>query len=300
MDAELEAVLDSFPVLAGRGRVVDELAGGLSNRSVRVRTSEGCYVVRLGSGAVGRGVDREQELRASAAAADVGAGPAVLDHRTDPDVWIRGWVEGRALTSDDLEDEARLGRVAQALTRLHAAVGLVGSFDLAGHRETCLERVSQGAAALPDWYLTVLPQVRRLERVLAAEPEGLVASHNDLVPGNLIDDGTTVWVIDLEHAAPNEPSFDLGTLMVEGSLGDDAAASLIAAYWGSPSPRKYARARAWGELARYTWIAWALAQPVEPGATDWRGWAVERYDSVRAALTGDSYDDLLAGVSAPR
>ena len=45
-DTELDALLEGFPALAGRPRVLEDLSGGLTNRNVKVTTPTGVYVAR--------------------------------------------------------------------------------------------------------------------------------------------------------------------------------------------------------------------------------------------------------------
>ena len=45
-DAQLNALLDEIPALAGRPRQLQDLSGGLTNRNVKVTTPDGVYVAR--------------------------------------------------------------------------------------------------------------------------------------------------------------------------------------------------------------------------------------------------------------
>lgn len=45
-DTELDALLEQLPALAGRQRRLEDLPGGLTNRNVKVTTSEAVYVAR--------------------------------------------------------------------------------------------------------------------------------------------------------------------------------------------------------------------------------------------------------------
>ena len=45
-DAQLNALLDEIPALAGRPRQLEELSGGLTNCNIKVTTPDGVYVAR--------------------------------------------------------------------------------------------------------------------------------------------------------------------------------------------------------------------------------------------------------------
>lgn len=77
-----------------------------------------------------------------------------------------------------------------------------------------------------------------VERMLGMEPpvreRALVLSHNDLNPGNLVVDGERLLLVDWEHAAPNDPFYDLATISVFLAMDGDACARLLAAYDAAP------------------------------------------------------------------
>ena len=63
----------------------------------------------------------------------------------------------------------------------------------------------------------------------------LVFGHNDLLPANLIDDGSRLWLIDWDYAGFNSPLFDLANLASNNQLAEEQEAWLLEAYYrGSP------------------------------------------------------------------
>jgi aminoglycoside phosphotransferase len=73
-------------------------------------------------------------------------------------------------------------------------------------------------------------------------PSDLVSSHNDLNPGNIVYDGTRLWIVDWDAAFLADRYVDLATLA--NWLGRDAAgeAALLATYFGRASdPEERAR-----------------------------------------------------------
>ena len=52
-------------------------------------------------------------------------------------------------------------------------------------------------------------------------PLPIVFGHHDLLPGNFIDDGRRLWLIDWEYGAFGTPMFDLANLSANGEF--DAA-----------------------------------------------------------------------------
>src|SRR5205823_3190082 len=87
----------------------------------------------------------------------------------------------------------------------------------------------QGGKSLP---VTVVDLV---EEVLATDPPdapGLVLSHNDVNPTNLIFDGERLLLLDWEAAGPNDRWFDLATVALFLRLDAEQCRRLLASYDG--------------------------------------------------------------------
>jgi hypothetical protein len=59
-----------------------------------------------------------------------------------------------------------------------------------------------------------------------------VPCHNDLLAGNMIDDGERIWLIDYEYSGNNAPCFELGNIWAECQLTLDGLAELAGEYYG--------------------------------------------------------------------
>lgn len=95
--------------------------------------------------------------------------------------------------------------------------------------------------------------VRHLERVSAAYAAGLsrlVASHNDLVPGNLLFDGERLWLIDWESAYRNDPLVDVAVALDQLAPPGLEAALLRAWLGRAPDAAVHARLELARALAR--------------------------------------------------
>lgn len=264
---------DRVAVLGGRTWVADELDGGLSNAAHRVRTTDGEPEIDL----VVRSwreahqlvpIDRDVEHRATAQAGRAGIGPSVVEYRPDEMLMATSYVEGRALTPDDLRDPATLTRVAETVRQLHGLPILGARYDLfAMIRRYADLAVARGEAAPAGW-LEQRQAVGRIEAALAVRPERLVPAHNDLVPANMIDTGDRIVLIDFEYAGDNEPSCELAILAAgailagEPGLDDDATADLVAAYGGGVT---LSRVRLWRAVVDHGWAIWAA---LHEGFTD--------------------------------
>ena len=59
--------------------------------------------------------------------------------------------------------------------------------------------------------------------------------HNDLLPGNFIDDGDRLWLVDWDYAGFNCPLFDLANLASNSELSEDQERWLLETYFEVPA-----------------------------------------------------------------
>jgi thiamine kinase-like enzyme len=301
--SHLTELLRRLEVLTGRTYTVRELGGGLTNSNYRVTTTDagptGDYVVRVSANESGLlAIDRAAERHNTRMAWQAGVGAPVVEALPADNVLVVGFLPGRTLTSDDIRDAETIPRIADAVRTLHAGPDFVGTFDFRAIRRRYLDVVVREGFRLPPDYLALARQVEAMEDAMRSGNEPLVPCNNDLLAGNFLDDGATIWIIDYEYGGMNEASFELGNLASESFLSVEATEALVSAYWGRADAAKLARARAWSLLARYGWTLWASIQDgVSPIDFDFWSWGMEKYDSARAELQGQQYQEILTGLS---
>ncbi|MGB3148470.1 MAG: phosphotransferase [Paracoccaceae bacterium] len=216
-----------------QGKIAAELlSGGLSNENWKVTDNVGSYVVRLGRDLPFHHVFRDRELAASRAAHAAGFAPAV--HHAEPGVLVVGFVEGRTWTEADMRAEP--ARIAKLLRNFHQAMmaGIEGPpsifwvfHTIRDYAATLKAKRSRFAPQLP----ALLTLAAGLEKVQVPLP--IIFGHHDLLPGNFLDDGKKLWLIDFEYAAFGTAMFDLAGVAGNAGMDRDAAAELIATYFGS-------------------------------------------------------------------
>jgi thiamine kinase-like enzyme len=288
--ADLAALLDRLPHLAGHPRTVAPLPGGLSNRSFRVTTPSLTAVLRIPAGDAGLlGIDRENEYRNTLAAHAAGIGPPVLDRLGD--VTVLGWLPGRTLTAADLNDPAVLDRVVAACRALHGGPRFAGNVDLVAVQRRYRALCAEHGFEVPPGYDEHRHTVDRIAAALAAAPEPAVPCHNDLLPANILDTGERVSFVDYEYSANSDPCAELGTLAGGADL---TAGEVVERYYGRPRPSRAARARLYTVLGHHTWALWAaLRAGTGELDADFTGWGREQYERSVAAFTSATLPDLL-------
>jgi thiamine kinase-like enzyme len=244
-----------------QGRITAEpLAGGITNVNYVVQDGARRFVVRVGADIAVHHILRFNELAASLAAHAAGISPAVRHH--EPGLLVLDWVEGRSLVPADVRAPGMADRVTDLLRRVHRDVaahlrGPVLAFwpfhvlrdyaaTLAGGRH---------AADLPGH----LADAALLES--AVGPVTLVFGHNDLLPANVIDDGSRLWLIDWDYAGFTSPLFDLGGLAANNGLSAVQECSMLERYFDrAPDPALWRSYRAMKAAAALREAMWSMVQ----------------------------------------
>ncbi|MFG1944440.1 phosphotransferase [Nonomuraea sp. NPDC048826] len=288
-------IIDRIPLLSGVPHSVEELPGGLTNRNFKVSTDGGAYVVRVfGSDGSLLNIDRDAEHLATLAAAEAGVGAPVHAYLPGEGLVV-GYLPGRTFTEDDVRDSANLPRVAEACRRLHAGPRFPRDFDMFDVQRRYLGIVRERGFRLPPRYLDFMPLVAQIQTCLEVRREATVPCNNDLLAGNIIDDGRRLWLIDYEYAGNNDPCFELGNLWSESNLSPGQLEELVTAYYGRRLRHKIARARLLGLMSKYGWTLWAS---IQDGANesidfDFWSWGMEKYERAVAEFTGPELSFLM-------
>jgi thiamine kinase-like enzyme len=281
-------LLDGLQAVVGRPQVVCELSGGLTNRNFKVTTADGTYVVRIyADDADGLRIDREREYANTLIAASTGVGAPVVAHLPAEHAMVMRFIDGVTLTDATIASGDNLRRVADACRRLHRGPSFVNDFDMFEVQQDYLRRVLDRGYRLPPGYLDHAPDVERIRSALAVRPEGTVACHNDLLAGNLIDDGAAIRLIDYEYAGNNDPCFELGNIWSECHLDAEQLEELVVRYYGRPRRSRVARAHLLGLMSQYGWTLWASIQDACSRIDfDYWTWGMERYDRAEGTFGG--------------
>ncbi len=212
------------------------LGGGITNHNVVIADNGARYVVRIGDDITVHGILRFNELAIAQAAEAAGISPKV--HYNEPGALVLEFIDAKALSEEEVRAPERLPRIVELIGRCHRDVArhLRGPiltfwvFHVVNDYAATLERDgSRHLARLPD----LLDWAARLEK--AVGPIDLVLGHNDLLPANILDDGSRLWLIDWEYGGFNSPLFDLGGLATNNGLSPDQEREILALYYDEPA-----------------------------------------------------------------
>ncbi len=259
-DAELALVLDQVPALRGRTSVED-LAGGLTNRNLKITTPDGILVARVSSSdAALLGIDRDAEHDNTRAAAEAGVGAHVVDYRPDLGMLVITFLPGAALTNESFRDPGVLQRAAAACRQLHAGPRFTGVFDMFTRQAGYLATVREQGFQLPEGYDRFAAPFANVRAALAADQRPLVPCNNDLLAGNYLDDGERVRLIDYEYSGMNDVCFELGNTATECEFTPEMTEAWTEDYFGALRPQDLARVRLQSLCSEYGWSLWGFIQ----------------------------------------
>jgi len=205
---------------------IEELKGGLTNRTYHLRRDDIDYVLRLEAHDAGFfQFDRSSELTNLAAANEAGLGPSVIHSDREHGILITEFLRGRVWDDADMKSHQSLESLAELLRNVHA-------LPLCGTRSD--------VSAVATTYENYLEQRHGLHafatecvEVIAGIPvhDAATCCHNDIVAANIVE-GPMLMLIDWEYSCDNDPMFDLASAIGFHNLDGKNTEILLNAYAG--------------------------------------------------------------------
>jgi thiamine kinase-like enzyme len=200
-------------------------------------------------------------------------------------VLVCAFVEGRTLAAADLREN--LEAVVELIRRCHREMRVAIRGEAAMFWVFHVIRDYADSLAAPD-----AAELTRLAAGLEAMqiPMPVAFGHHDLLPGNFLDDGRRLWLIDWEYAGFGTPMFDLANLADNADYDDDLQTRLLALYFGEQPDAATRRAFAAMKIASALreWL-WARVSELHLAATgvDYAAYAAtcrEKFERARLAF----------------
>jgi thiamine kinase-like enzyme len=206
--------------------------GGITNANFMVEDEGKRYFVRVGADIPVHGVMRFNEAAASRAAAQCGLSPALL--HVAPGALVFDFLSARTLDAASVRSPEMLERALELVCKCHRemqrlvrgpALVFWVFHVLRDYAHSLREANSRHVEALG----ALMRSADQLERAVGAVD--LVYAHNDLLPTNLMDDGTRLWLIDWDYAGFNSPLFDLSNLASNNEVDEAGERRLLEGYF---------------------------------------------------------------------
>jgi len=296
LESTFGALLNQVPLVKNRTSVT-ELSGGLTNRNLAIESEGNRYVARISSNSSDLlNINLEDEYKISIISSYDGIGATVYDFLPGQGLLLIGYINGKTFGAEDISNN--LPRVAKAVRTLHGAKPFVSEFNMFTLQKRYLDIVQSNNFIYPAKYLDYEGHIADLKKALSVLPAEIVPCNNDLLPGNFIDDGEKIWLIDYEYSGNNDACFELGNIWAEAFLEYEALVELIDAYYGAHRPEKIARAWLQSLMAKYGWTLWAAIQAsVSDIDFDFRAWGGEKFDLAQSQFSSDLFEKSLVAAA---
>ena len=287
---------------------IERLSGALTNQSYKVTTDGGVYVLRLAGEGTSEYVDRRAEGHNARVAAATGVNADVLYFDAKVGTMLTRFVEGVSM------EEARFHRDAGALSRATLALRQVHRlgtvfrfrFDVFARIGRYLDLLFELGVPPPEDYYELERETEVIRLAIEASPVPLAPCHNDPWPGNLLDTGDRVYIIDWEYSGMNDPAWDLADLSVEAGLGPEQDRVMLEAYCGGPAPATlYSRLALYKAMSDLHWALWGFVQHANGNpAEDFWAYGLGRLEHCKRRVGGTDFGRhlgvLLAGPGSSR
>ena len=211
---------------------VSALSGGITNENYLVTTDAGRFVLRVsGKGGELLGIDRARERRCAHIAAQSGIGAELVACSEKYGATLSLFIKGKPLAAAAAARPEILRRVVRSIKICHSGPAFPGIFSPFETVRDYSALARKNGVVFPREAARALDVMRRIEESLGP-CRNRRPCHNDLLAGNLIDDGKTIRIIDWEYAAMGDPFFDLGNYAANQRLGPEASRVLLKEYLG--------------------------------------------------------------------
>jgi thiamine kinase-like enzyme len=265
MDPEIATIISQIPVWAGANELLIEPARGLTNRNYLATVDGERYVVRLGGSNAGRlGIDRESELAALQAAGRAGIGADLVHFVLPQGHLVTRYITGRHLKYEEYCDLENLGRIVDAVRRIHSLPPTAGTFSPFRRVELFARQAAECGVRFPQDSNTLLDRMRVVEGAQRADSSPWFRFyHNDLFFVNILDDGR-IRIIDWEFVGMGDIYFDLATLVyaydTHGPLPVELQKHLLDCHFGEVTSGHWERLDGMKYMVLFFTAMWGMLQ----------------------------------------
>ncbi len=269
---------------------VTAISGGITNRNFKLETENGAFMLRLaGERTELLGINRAHEFTCAQTAfqAGVGAEPIVF---LEPHMAILTRFVGAAQTLDVDSAQNHLEPIVGLLRHYHNAPKFPSSFNPFQTVRNYHSLALDYGVKFPQDAPRVLIQMTHIETALQPHAQECPC-HNDLLPANLLFDGSSLFIVDWEYAGNGNPFFDLGNLAVNLELDTAQCQELLRLYFGISSSELLAQLHLMRLVSDLREAFWGFLQAgISSLAFDFMGYGEKHLERFRQNVATDEFE----------
>ncbi len=288
MGLTLEQAIARVPFLSNaRALKTTPLAGGITNLNYQIDADGKSYVLRItGEGTEFLGIRREIEYAANLAAGKLGVAPEV-EYFIEPEGYlVTRFVDGKKIPPEEMVKPENIRRVAAKLRTFHVhAPPLAAEFNVFRRIEMLTAASRQHNCKFPSDFDWIQLQVEQVEAALRRDPYTPTPCHDDLLNLNFLDEHGEVRILDWEYAGMGDIFFDLSNFSHHHALNDEQIHILLQAYFGTITPKSFARLKLMWPMSEIHEAMWGTMQTgISKLDEDFQGYADLWFGRAREAM----------------
>ncbi|MFQ5617050.1 MAG: phosphotransferase [Anaerolineales bacterium] len=295
MSVTVEQVIERIPEWREKPISVQPLPNGITNVNYKVLVDNRPFFVRLpGHNSDLLGIDRCNEFFNNRVCSRLGIGPEVIHYFEDLGALVIEFLSFPALTPETLRQPGVQRRLIRTVKILHNGERFWRDFSMFRLADSYLDTIWERGLALYPGVEEHLSHIAEIERAVRANSVPTVPCHNDLIPGNILDQGDRIFLVDFDYSGNNDPFFELGNLSAESGFDEEEIGALVTAYLGRESGAKTARTHLHRIMSDAGWGLWGIIQ-AEISSIDFDFWnyGLERWERAMGEMDSDNFERWL-------
>lgn len=300
MELTLEQAIARVPFLANAPSLkTTPLSGGITNLNYKIETGNAAYVLRItGEGTELLGIQRQVEYAANLAAGQLGVSPTV-EYFIEPEGYlVTRFVDGKHIPPEVMRQPEYITRVAKKLRTFHQnAPVLASQFNVFRRIEMLTATSHKHNCKFPDDFAWFESKLRQVETTLRQDPYSPTPCHDDLLNLNFLDDHGEIRILDWEYSGMGDIFFDLSNFSHHHELNDDQVKILLYEYFGTVTPKLFARLKLMWPMSEIHEAMWGTTQTgISKLDEDFQGYADLWFGHARTAIVDPRWDQWLDDV----
>ena len=253
--------------------------GGLTNRTYKVTTNAGVYVVRLPGEGTEEIIVRADEKKSTELACSLGIDAHLhfFDGKTGEKI-TDYLVDSETMHPETLRANENIAKCAEIFKKLHTSgADTEVPFDVIDMSNTYEEFIQKNGGFFYDDFAEVKAYINEIKDSYMSGVTK-VPCHNDALCENWIRQGDKMYLIDWEYAGMNDPMWDLADVSIEAEFTEENDEYFLECYFGRKATEEEKKAFLINKvLIDYLWSLWGKTRAVYDGEE------LEEYARVRYA-----------------
>jgi thiamine kinase-like enzyme len=227
-------LIGDLKTYTGKLLEVVPISGGMTNRNYRLEAERGRFMLRLaGERTELLGINRDHEFQSAKIAHQLEVGVEAIAYLERHTAILTRFIGAETLTVETAR--THLEQLVSTIKRYHQAPAFPAQFNPFQTVKNYYNLALEHGVKFPEDVSRILLQMTQIETALQPHARDCPC-HNDLLPANLLFDGSKIFIVDWEYAGNGNLFFDLGNLAVNLELNATQCQHLLELYFGSSSP----------------------------------------------------------------